>query len=512
MNGNFKKIKRCALIVRVIKACLLGGAVALPVIGLLCLLVRFEAVALGTPLIALVGGLLFLAVGALTFFLLRKSDKQIAMGLDSKHHLSEKIQTMLAYKDRQDDPMLDLQRQDADRSLESVKKTVLGLNRLWIYIICFVVGVGGCVISFFFNPVPPPVIEPEPEPEIPFAVTEMQLSALDQLIARVDASEMESPYKENVIAALAVLRSEVQEVSTVKAKDEVVTKAMDAILEQVDQSSMAVELINAMWQMGGTNTRLLVKALNYYDWPKSDEWDSFVEKMADFRVGFNHALALTETPDEQVMIEETAALYRAVQQCIQLALLNAEVAVEDPLYTVLTRLAVAKEENDDGTRVYGMSALVEYITENGYTKAQRELDATVTALNSEIFKTLWQNNVNTDTGEEAITSLAVLFDVSAPVFERPALYEDPDSEGSGGGEGGGGGGISGDVSYGSDDKVYDPFTNRYVEYGTILDKYYALMFGNINGGDYTDEEKKALEEYFKILYGGFDDENAETQE
>jgi len=52
---------------------------------------------------------------------------------------------------------------------------------------------------------------------------------------------------------------------------------------------------------------------------------------------------------------------------------------------------------------------------------------------------------------------------------------------------------------------------EYVEYGVILDKYYKLMFGKLENGQYTDEEKKAIEKYFDILYGGFDNKNEENE-
>ena len=53
--------------------------------------------------------------------------------------------------------------------------------------------------------------------------------------------------------------------------------------------------------------------------------------------------------------------------------------------------------------------------------------------------------------------------------------------------------------------VLDPMTNKYVEYGTILERYYKLMFGKVEDGDYTEQEKEAMEKYFAILYGGFEE-------
>ena len=68
---------------------------------------------------------------------------------------------------------------------------------------------------------------------------------------------------------------------------------------------------------------------------------------------------------------------------------------------------------------------------------------------------------------------------------------------------GGGGGIGTGTEYGSDDLVLDPYTNTYVPYGVVLERYYELMFGGLLSGDYTEEEKDAMDKYFAILYGGF---------
>ena len=509
MNDNFKKIKRRALIVRLLKSLLAGVAVALPIVGVLLLLERFEQLALGTSKAIVIGGLAGLLVAAVVFLLLHLGDKRIAIALDRKYGLKEKVQTMLAFKEVQDDPMIDLQRRDANQALESAARSVPGIGKLWIYVLCLLVGAAVFVLSLFFNPVPPP--EPEPEPEVPYAVEEIDLAALQQLIDSVAASEMESPYRENVVEALETLYEEIQTVTTVKAKDELVAEVMDEILQHTDDSSVGVEIITSLGQTGGKTLSLLAKALNYYEWPSDDPWSTFVEKIADFREGLNHADARDEHPDYDLMAEETKTLYLALKQNIALALQISEAPEDDELAVALDRLANLKLENEDGTRIYGFAVLAEYIQENGYTAAQRELDSTMTALNGEVFRALSQSNVNTDTGENAVTVLSNLFDVKAPSFERPVISE-YSSGNSGGesGEGGVSGGISGGPTYGSDDKVYDPFTNRYVEYGTILDKYYAIMFGNITDGNYTEQEKKALEEYFKILYGGFEDEDGQN--
>jgi hypothetical protein len=269
--------------------------------------------------------------------------------------------------------------------------------------------------------------------------------------------------------------------------------------------------MEALWGTNAQAARRLAKALNYYDWPKTNDWDRFVEKMSDFKSGFVHKDAETPDADKQLIIDETKNTFAMLSIGILSSLEAAEVDNEDELFTVLLRLASAKEINPDGTRVYGMKTLSEYIVEAGYDKAQRELDATIKALNGDIYRALSGHRTNTNTGEYAMTSIASIFGVKAPDFKRPQLVEF-ETESGGSGEGGGtSGGISGGPSYGSDDKVYDPYTNRYVEYGTILDKYYSIMFNKLQGGSYTEAEQKALEEYFKILYGGFEDETNDNE-
>ena len=181
-------------------------------------------------------------------------------------------------------------------------------------------------------------------------------------------------------------------------------------------------------------------------------------------------------------------------------------AETDSLGNALKRLATANEEFSDGTRVYGFEKLAQVLTESGYTAAMNETDATVTALSTALYAALIENRDTTSTGEGAVERLAVILGCPLPRFERPSFSDSGES-----GEGGddeeevGGGAISGGTEYGSDDLVLDPYTNTYVQYGVLLDRYYALMIGSIENGKHTENEREALMKYFSILYGGFDE-------
>ena len=179
---------------------------------------------------------------------------------------------------------------------------------------------------------------------------------------------------------------------------------------------------------------------------------------------------------------------------------------------MISKYALLDQENEDGSVAYGFSTLFNKSEGLTYYQVQDLTDELFGELNIQMFDELEQHAANTDTGEYAMTRLSQLFDYQLPKFKRPdAIRLSTD-------EGGGApsdentsnmGGIGGGSSYGSDDFVLDYNTDKYVEYGTLLDGengYYRQMLGRLESGSLTDEEKQALEKYFDILYGGFEDE------
>ena len=197
---------------------------------------------------------------------------------------------------------------------------------------------------------------------------------------------------------------------------------------------------------------------------------------------------------------------------IRSALMRVGVSKDDALYVQLLRLESAREQTEGASEhLYGITTLAEMSEELGYSGLQAELDNTVAEMNLAIFAVLDNMAKNVNVGEYAMTRLGELFGCKLPAFKRPMLLslgsqsgnqdgtnpdDNPDSTG----------GIGTGAVFGSDDLVLDPATGKYVEYGTILDTYYALMFGKLKDGDYTDEERDAIEKYFEILYNGFEKE------
>ena len=509
MGDNYLNLRRNIFIQIIVKTVLLGLSLGLFVGSAIALVQRLTIEEINTTLCVLIGLGVFLLASGVYLLIYYPTEKRIARELDEKLALKEKVQTMLAYK-KNEGSIYELQREDTNKSLVGAKIKVFSYKSIIVIALCAIVGIAMMLTSILIpEEIEPPVVIPD----VPFEITKTQISAVEELIAYVKSSEMDEPYKANTVTALTTLLEELKAVTNMAERDVAIDKAISTICSEIGQSSSAIEIINELWKTDTEATRKLAKAINYYDWPKLDEWEKFVAKIAEARVALNYVVPKDEKLDEQKRLEATKELFASISEKIVASLNASKINKEDELYIALLRLATANEIDEEfGTRVYGLQTLSTLIDTLGYKDAQRELDTTFTILNNEMYRVLSQHQINTSTGEYAVTRICVLFNYPLPKFERPQLLESStDGSGSDDSSSGSLGAIGEGTEYGSNDLVYDPFTNEYVEYGVILDKYYALMFGKLENGDYTDEEKKAIEKYFDILYGGFDDKNEENE-
>ncbi|MBQ7353197.1 MAG: hypothetical protein IJW54_04240 [Clostridia bacterium] len=506
----FERYKGKALVLVIIKALLIGIGVGSLVGGALLLLIKHEVI-LTSPMLSLLFGFLSFGLSFLIVFLsLKGNDKMLAKRLDKQFDLKEKMQTMLTHRNSEG-AIYELQRQDANDSLEKIKNKSFDLKRIWIYILSAVLGLAVLILALVINPVKP---EPEPEPEIPFKLSELQEAALVELLDYIDKSSMIEASKEIIKASVNDLITGLKLSTTAKEKNMYMEQALDEIYEETDNSSLALELMSEVWAQNTDEARALAIMLNYYDWPLYDEWDKYVDSVAKLRNEF-----VFDGGEEGDVVSEEDKISFMVNKLSDLssklltAITKSKISENDELTIALKRFAEANEVNEElGTKVLGLSALAKQVEVLGYTEAQRALDDTILALNSIIYKALSDHKVNTDTGEYAMTRICELFNYPIPQFERPRFIKT--SVGEGGGEepeGSGGGGIGAGPTFGSDDLVYDPNTGEYVEYGEILNRYYTLMYGKTEAGVYTEEEKLALEKYFAILQDGFPEENEEIQ-
>ncbi|MBQ7387624.1 MAG: hypothetical protein IJW03_05620 [Clostridia bacterium] len=482
----------------IVKALLIALSLGTLCAGVLLFLSTHKLISLAPYVSFIIGGGVLFASGAVAYILLRQNDGAIARALDEQYSLDERVRTMLEYKD-QNGAIYELQRDDTDKALEGVKRSSFGTKHLWIYITAAALSTAVFVTSVLFIPQAEP---PKPAPDSPFSITKLQVIAMEELIAYVEGSDMESPYRESVALSLTNLLADLKLASTVSERDSALKISVDEIYKQTDASSSAVEIIDALARNDSGTVRGLAYAINHYSWSRGGEWDSFTERMTAVRDDFIHADSASETPDEQKMANDTRALLSAAGDSIVSALARSQIEADDILYAAL--LNFAQRSADDGG-AYGLGALAESGSDLSYAELQHRLDLTFTGYNIEIFRALEVLSENTGVGEYAMTRLSDLFGYKLPALDRPENHSSGEG-GEGGdstGEGGGNGAIGEGTVFGSDELVLDPFTGKYVEYGEIFNKYYTIMFTRLQGDSYTDEEKAAMEKYFDILYGGF---------
>ena len=490
---DFSIYKSKIRLLRMTGAFLLTLAVASAVFGVLNLLIRYEVLELNILVLLAVT----VAVGSVTFavayIIMRMPGKKLARKLDEDFALSERVQTAFEYEGKTA-PIYELQRADANAALSRIEPKMLGLRGLPIYICCAVIGVALLISSFFFKKEIP---EQEPPEDPPFALTSIQEAAVLELIDYVDASEMSSPYREEVVSELSQMLSGLRAATVTSQKDACLSVALKNVYNITDSSSLALELIEQIYARDSLPLKELAKAINYYSYTDTEEWENFSDGFALFRIAFIHDDVLAEDPDLDKMSRDTKLLLTSAVSGVNMAFTRAGMTSTDPLYSVLKQIF---ENEESGLSVIASSDL-------DYEGLQAALDTALTSANSELFDIIVANKTNTDTGEYAMKRIASVFSYPCPGFERPKLRDS--SQNSAGGsenEGGGGqGAIGSGTVFGSDDLVLDPNTDEYVEYGTIISRYYEIIFGKLEGDSYTEEEKAALEKYFKILYGTAND-------
>lgn len=496
MSKGFFKFKRKVRIDAWIKSLTIGISFGLIVFSVLYILQKRELFALHPAFCALIGAGVALFSGGLAYLLCKPQDKRLAKRLDNELALHERVQTMLEYQG-QTGAIYDLQREDANQVLDTLPKNKLKIRRLWAYVLATVLGVGATVTSFVI-----PAKDSNAGgkgPEVPFTLTAIQRAALERLIVDVNTSEMQSPYKNNIAASLTELLDGLLVAETISERDEALQVAMDVMLEETDDSSPVVEIVNALWSQNQENLTNFVEAINYYSWRTGKEWDDYAEGMTNFRASFIHVDSTSETPDETQMTKDTAALMSAFASNVSLGLLKSGIEETDSVYAIVTRLSVANETGADGSHLYGLETLSVLAETIGYAQTQSELETTIGAMNIEIFRTLEQSYKNTTTGEFAMTRLSEIFNYPLPKFERPDLNTSaggdtptdiPDTPSTTPP------GTNSEVVYGSNEKVLDPTTGEIVEYGGLLSGYQSDALDNC-----TEEEREALKKYYDILAG-----------
>ena len=500
MNGRFLRFKRKFRFIGITKSILLGLFFGFVAGGVFLLLSKREIIPFEERLYLPIAIGVFVFFSATLYLVFRVSTSRAASRVDEVLSLDEKVQTMIQYR-KQNETIVMLQRADTENTLAAANRGLIKFKFWWLFVLLALIGAAFFVYAYTYEI---PEDPPEIEEEVPFKITALQIAAMEELIRYVDNSEMELVYKEVISASLKVLLEDLKIADTQKKKEVALKMAVDIMHKATSDSSSAAEILTALSNAEEKSVKNFAKQINYYDW-KSEDGAELDGAIAMFRAAFVHLEASVNNPDMEKVSTETAALLEKTGKDISTALLVSGISKDDSLYSVLSKLTNSNEEENG---IYGIAVISTLVSTKGYSAAQNMLDKSFEDAKGDFFESLLQMKTNSEVGEFALLKVSDLFDYDIPPFERPKFEEGGskyDPSGSDGED------TDADINikenFGSDDLVLDPDSGEYVPYKELYSKRNEKMLDMIKNGDYTPEQKEAIQKYFSMLSGGITKNN-----
>lgn len=464
MSKSFKKFKRRVRAQAISSALLWGLGAGLVSAAAVTLVAKLAGGGVSTLYYAAFGGGALL-VATVLYFLLMPSDRRLAKRLDKVYSLDEKVATMVEL--REDTGVFAaLQREDADVRLGEKRTGELKSKPLVAGLLVFFIAVGSAVGAWVL-----PARADGGETPIDEFDKQWLITAIGELITTVENSYIDDTLKSEVLTELKSLLTFVEgsqllsemkaeAIGTVIAINSSLNKANSAErlaveLEATADASLA-DLGKALGDLSGTSSKKALEALGSTIAAAGKSDASFIADM--------------------------------INSCLE----RSGVRTDDSLYMLFKSLT-ATVKNDYSE------------VEDEFERGAKTLSATVIV-----------QNVNRATMTIVINKLCSLFgiteddirqvDPEADVDLRDPSEpeENPDDSEVEEPEGnmGSGGLGTGDVIYGSNDLVFDPYTGTYRPYGEIINDYFVKANEQITDGKTSEEISDAVEEYFDILFGG----------
>lgn len=498
-EDGFKKLKRRANTLRLIRSLLLGFTSACLTAALVLTVVRMFPIysdkyqlidLLYTLLPSLIGQIVGLFVGFGVWFILKRNDKKLAKQFDSQFNFKEGMQTSLEYRN-DTGAMATLLRESMKEKTDAANAREIEIKALPAYIAMVVISGLLLVINLFM---PYNVIERPGDKVEPFELTEMQIAQLEAIILRVESSEMEETAKGQVADEVRALLDVLKVTGDKDTAYELIGLSVQKIDTVTEKTGTAYELHDILVEGDTIFTRDVGRLVTLLD------WDKFKIKRERIRAYFEHSEFGKENADIAKITEETAALLKDSALSLKNQLGKSGIDETDILYSELTR--VANELDSLASQL-----------ENGeisyrLTVGTDESGEILGLLSDKIYQELDRQNKSYSVGFGASDEIREMFGLPLVSREdntnekKPTDADDSDNKDEEGNHGGGYG--DGDV-FGSNDAIYDREQNAHIKYGQVLDTYYQIM----TNSNYTEEEKKVIQSYFEILYRGLEEEKGE---
>ncbi len=478
MNEHFLKFKRHLGRRALLWGSLYGLSAGLLGAAIILLCGKLGLLSASPALAGAVGGGLALAVGLLLYFLLRPGDRKTARQVDDTLLLKEKVQTMLDFADATGE-IVEIQRADAQETLSVASVKAMRPRRIWLHSILPLVAAAAMTVSLILPAYTeaPPDLPSDPEPEVEaFALTAWHIARVNELIAHVEASELDETGKPQVVGLLQDLLAALAPVVTRPAMVETVTTAMVKINGVTDSINTYTPIVRAL-ATGDARVKAFAEAIGYPADPIAES------KWQAFRVAFP--------------AEDRGESSTGFASALNIALGSLTLPAEDPLLAALQTFAAGMKSyaaDTAGLDAAAAEARFAALFEDGAT-------AIAAALSAQYANRAETDYVNDGLMETFGISFSELPDAlktpdTAEVKKENGEYEEKDDETVvGGGYG------KGETIYGSDDAIYDGESDTHRAYGEVLNYYDALKSDEVTDRALEEEIKDFIDHYFAALYG-----------
>lgn len=492
LSGIFNNIKKKYLTNAIVIGTVGGICFGLLLVGIVLLSLKLSEIDLHLGYYFLIGFGAAVLFGVALFLILRPTDRKIAKKLDREYDLHEKVQTMIAYRNKEGD-VIAVQREDASERLINLPKKRTNAVHLIKLAALPVVS-----LAIFFAAVFVPGTKPEPVSGN--TLKNWQITAVSQLIDDVNKSALIDSYKTATVGILQGVKDELTDTESNEADiEETVLTAIteiDTVFAADSYAKIAAALHDndgtekfALAIENGVESYRLSTSITTYERVK-ERAETLEELVASTLDGYM-AIVLNDLTQTESLSEALSSLGSEIDG----ALSKSGVSENDALYTSLKEFA---------------DVVVSISTDYDDTVAARQLEEALDSLSVTLTtRSLYQQSYHRMMREFVRERLAEIFGIDS--VELPGNSTDNpggniDNPGNGGDKEGTGGGYGrGDILYGSESVIYDPYEDEFVIYGKVINDYYAMLLEQLANGTLSEEEESLISDYFSKLYSGIED-------
>ena len=466
MSKSFNKFKRKVRAQAIASAVLLGLGAGLLSFAVFTLVAKLAGGGIQPLYYAVFGGGAAL-IALILYFLFMPSDMRLAKRLDSVYSLGEKVATMVELRD-DEGAIAALQREDADVKLGEKPAKMLKSKPLIAGLLVFFIATGSMLGAWIM-----PARADSGEAPIDEFDRQWLITAIGELITTVENAYIGTTLKESVLTELRSLLAFIegsQLLSEMKAEAIKTVIAINGDLKAANSAeSIGAQLVTssdtyisalgkAMTELSGTSTKKAMESMG-------------------------SALAKGEAGDAAFAADE-----------LNTYLQRSGVRTDEELHLVFKSLVATLKTDYKNA-------------DDAFSDAAKSVSSAVVI-----------QNVNRATMNVVINKLCELFgitesdiatvdpDADVDIGETEHSPDDspeaPDEDDENNNQANSGGLGTGEVIYGSNDLVFDPYTNTYRPYGEIINDYFVKANEQITDGKTSDEISDAVEEYFDALFGG----------